>query len=407
MVYITIYAGLFIFSFYLLSFVGKKPKLIKNWEPFVSIIIPAYNEEDCLRKTVESAVSLDYPKEKFEILIVDDGSKDRTKIIGEELEKEFSNVRFFSKKNGGKGSALNFGIGIARGEIIISFDSDSFVRSDALKNMLPYFGEKDVMSVTPSMKVYKPKGTLQRVQAIEYDLAIFLRKVFSNMDSIHVTPGPFSAYRKEFFEKHGGYDEKNITEDMEIAMRIQSLNYKIRSSPNSVIYTLAPRKFSDATRQRRRWYYGLMFNLHKYRHIFGRRYGELGAVVLPMAVFSILSVMVLTAYYFFRAIFDNLNSLRLYSLIGFDFVNSISFKWSYFVIELYRLFSEGVIFFAVFFFIFSVCLLLSINKIIDTRENFISIFLSYFFFISLYSILFTFWWFISIIYFIRGKTVKW
>jgi cellulose synthase/poly-beta-1,6-N-acetylglucosamine synthase-like glycosyltransferase len=407
MAYITIYTGLFVFALYLLSFIGKKPKMVKNWEPFVSIIIPAYNEEDCLRKTVESAVSLDYPREKFEILIINDGSKDKTEKIGKELEKEFSNVRFFSKQNGGKGSALNFGIKRAKGEIIISFDSDSFVRSDALKNMLPYFTDKNVMCVTPAMKVYKPRGILQRVQAMEYDLGIFLRKVFSNMDSIHVTPGPFSAYRKVFFEKHGGYDEKNITEDMEIAMRIQSLNYKIKNSPNSVIYTIAPKNLFDATRQRKRWYYGMLFNLSKYKSVFGKKYGELGMIVLPMAVFSILSVMVLTLYYTIRAFFDSINSLKLYSLIGFDFVSNFSFKWSYLIIEIYRIFSEGIIFFAIFFFIYTLGMLICIRSIIHSEENVISIFISYIFFISSYSLLFSFWWFISIIYFIRGKSVKW
>jgi cellulose synthase/poly-beta-1,6-N-acetylglucosamine synthase-like glycosyltransferase len=407
MAYIIIYIGLFAFALYLLSFIGKKPKLMKNWEPFVSIIIPAYNEEDCLRKTVESAASLEYPKGKFEILIINDGSRDKTEKIGRELEKEFSNVLFFSKENGGKGSALNFGIKRAKGEIIISFDSDSFVRSDALKNLLPYFTDKKVMCVTPAMKVYKPRRTLQRVQAMEYDLGIFLRKVFSNMDSIHVTPGPFSAYRKVFFEKHGGYDEKNITEDMEIAMRIQSLNYKIKNSPKSVVYTIAPKSLFDTTRQRKRWYYGMIFNLSKYKSIFGKKYGELGMIVLPMAVFSILSVMVLTFYYLFKAILNNINSLKLYSLIGFDFVNSFNFKWYYLIVEIYRIFSEGIIFFAIFFFIYTMGMLISIKKIIHSEENVISIFIGYMFFIVSYSLLFTFWWFISIIYFIRGKTVKW
>ncbi|PIN71253.1 hypothetical protein COV77_02805 [Candidatus Pacearchaeota archaeon CG11_big_fil_rev_8_21_14_0_20_30_13] len=407
LVSLSIYIGFFAFAFYLLSFIGKKPKIMKNWTPLVSIIIPVYNEEECLKKTVESVLSLDYPKNKLEVLIINDGSKDDTEKIGKKLEREFSNVKFFSKKNGGKGSALNFGINRSNGEIIVGFDADSFVRRDALKNMLPYFGDQKVMCVTPAMKVYHPKGILQRVQAIEYDLGIFLRRVFANIDSIHVTPGPFSAYRREFFEKHGGYDEHNITEDMEIAMRIQSLNYKIKNSPSSVIYTIAPTKFLALTKQRRRWYYGMIYNLRKYKYIFGKKYGELGLIILPLAIFSILSVMTISIYYFFKVISDNLHSLNLYSLIGFDFVNNFNFKLSSFLMEIYKLFSEEIIFFGIFFFIFSICLLLSINRLLNSEENFISILISYFFFILFYGILFTFWWIISIVYFIRGKNVEW
>ena len=407
-VFISIYLGLFTFVYYLLTFLDRKKvenKITKY--PFVSIIIPAYNEQNCLRKTAESAYALNYPKDKYEIIIVDDGSKDKTYEIAKKLQKELPIVRAFTKKNGGKGSALNYGIKRAHGEIIVSFDADSMVTPDSLVYMLPYFYDKDVVCVTPAMKVYHPKGILQRVQAIEYDLGVFLRKVFSQVNAVHVTPGPFSAYRKSFFDKHGGYDEDNITEDMEIALRIQSLNYKIENSPRSVVYTLAPKNFLPLLKQRRRWYFGFIRNFIDYKFIIGKKYGELGLFILPLAIISILSTMIIKRYYIIKSIIDTINQVQLYSYIGFDFINNLEFKSYLLTLNLYRVFSEGILIFGIFFFVTTLIMLLIVNKKIVSIDKPISTFISYIFFIFLYSLLFTFWWGVSIIYSISHRRINW
>ena len=124
---VLIFIGFFTFSFYLLGFLERKKADRENVKfPFVSIIIPAYNEEKNLARTVQSVVELDYPKGKLEILIVNDGSKDNTGKVARELVKRHSgfNIKAFDKKNGGKGSALNFGIKRANGEIIVGFDEN-------------------------------------------------------------------------------------------------------------------------------------------------------------------------------------------------------------------------------------------------------------------------------------------
>jgi len=407
-VYISIYIGLFTLVFYLLGFL-KKSKKLKNVTdfPFCSIIIPAYNEENTLEKTIKSAISLNYPKNKFEILIIDDGSTDKTFYLAKKFEKEYSNVRAFTKKNGGKASAMNFGIDKSKGEFVISFDADSMVTSDSLRQMMPYFYDKDVMCVTPGMKVYKPKGILQRVQAIEYDFGIFLRKALTRFNSVNVTPGPFSIYRKVFFEKYGGYDEKNITEDMEIAMRIQYHNYKIENSPESVVYTIAPNKLYALARQRRRWYFGMINNLWKYRDMFGKRYGELGIITLPLSVISVVMVMTVTLYYIYRFIIDSIRDISLYSLIGFDFWNNLHVGWNVFLVNLYKYLSEPIILFATLFIILNFTMLLYVNRRIKSIDRPISIFLNYVFFLYIYGILFSFWWIIAIIYSIFKKEIKW
>jgi cellulose synthase/poly-beta-1,6-N-acetylglucosamine synthase-like glycosyltransferase len=407
-VLISIFIGFFTLAFYLLGFLERKKKEKKSVKlPFVSIIVPAYNEEDMLEKTVDSLAGLNYPKNKLEIIIVDDGSKDKTSAVAKKLERKYAFVRAFAKKNGGKGSALNFGLKKAKGEIIAGFDVDSFVEKDALLHMIPYFDDSRVMCVTPAMKVLRPKGILQRVQAIEYDLGIFLRKAFANINAVHITPGPLSTFRKEFFDKHGGFDEHNITEDMEVAMRIQSLNYRIENSPNSVVYTIAPNKFFPLLRQRRRWYFGLVKNLLAYRFMFGRKYGELGMIVFPLAVISIFTTMLVTLYYIARGAMDYLSQAKLYSLIGFDFFNNFSFKSYLLMLNIYRMFSEGIVIFGIFFLMATLLTLFIINKKISSIDKPISTFISYVFFIFLYSILFTFWWAVSIFYALTKKEIEW
>lgn len=407
-IYVSIYLGLFIITFYLLGILERKKKNVSLVKfPMVTIIVPAYNEQDVLEKTVDSVVNLDYPKNKLEIFIVNDGSKDNTKEIADRLAKKYSNVQAFHKPNGGKASAMNYGIKRSHGEIIISFDSDSMVTPNSLKAMLPYFNDPEVMCVTPSMKVYKPKGILQRIQAVEYDMGIFLRKVFSYINAIHVTPGPFSAYRKSFFEKHGGYDEKNITEDMEVAMRIQSLNYKIENSTQSLVYTISPNKFMPLLKQRRRWYFGMIYNLKKYKYMFSKDYGELGLIVFPLAIFSIVTTMIVSAYFIYRSIMSTIEKINLYSLIGFDFIHNIHFGSQFITLSLFNGLSENIILFSLLFFAVSMTLLIVINRRIGSLDRPISTFISYFFYVFLYGLLFSFWWAISIVYSIFKKEINW
>ena len=160
LVYIITYIGLFATFFYLLNLRHyKKGNIPQEAEDkTVSILIPAYNEAESIGKTIESALALDYPKEKLEIIVIDDGSKDDTfKLAKKYKSNKWPKVRIFSKSNGGKGSALNLGISKAENEIIVSMDADTFVQKNALKKMIACFYSDKIMSVTPSMGVYKPE----------------------------------------------------------------------------------------------------------------------------------------------------------------------------------------------------------------------------------------------------------
>lgn len=406
-IYTSIYLGLVATSFYVLSFVSAKKKrelLFSDKElPKVSVIIPVYNEEEGIERTLKTILASDYPKDKFEVIVVDDGSIDRSLELAKKFESQGVRV-FAKKKNTGKGSALNLGIKRCKGEIVFSMDADTFVESQSLKKMTRYFKNKQVMSVSPAITIYKPKTILQRVQYIEYLLGLFLRKAFASVNAIHVTPGAFSAYRKSFFDKYGGYDENNITEDLELALRVQYKGYVIENCPEAPAYTIAPKKFSDLVKQRKRWYVGLMKNIWAYRKIFSSKYGDLGLFVLPVAWFSIFFCILITLYFVFKALFELKNELILLSSINYDFENLFDIN-IYFIERLFFLIITNpiVLFVSSFMIIVGFYLSYASKKLGKVHGLAINVPLYFLFF----AVLFGFWWLISIVHVILGKRTLW
>ncbi len=265
--YFSMFVGIFILIFYIISYrkrIHNEKIIDKNELPFVTVIVPAWNEEKGIGPTIESLKELTYPRDKLEILVVDDGSTDKTYEIASKYEDDLVKV-FKKEENGGKFTALNYGIGRAKGEIIISSDADRLnVSKNSLMDMVQPFKDKKVMCVAPSMAVNDSKNILVKVQQIEYLLGIFLRNALASVDAMSVTPGAFSAYRKSFFEKYGGFKKAHLTEDMEMCMRIQYNNYKVASVPEAIVLTEAPNKFIPLLKQRRRWYVGQFKNLFDY-----------------------------------------------------------------------------------------------------------------------------------------------
>jgi len=406
LIYTSIYIGLIAITFYILGYNSdkKKKKLLFSDDelPKVSVIIPAYNEEKSIARTIESIIASDYPKNKFEIIVVDDGSKDKTLEIAKKYKSKI--VKIFTKKNGGKGTALNFALKKVTGEIIFSMDADTFATPRSVREMTRYFKNPEVMSVSPSMLIYQPKGPLQRIQQAEYLFGLFIRKAFSSVNAIHVTPGAFSAYRKTFFDKYGGYDEKNITEDLEMSLRIQYMGYNIEYSPESPAYTIAPNKFKPLLIQRRRWYTGLMRNTWKYKGIFQPKYGDLGVFVLPIAWISIFFSVFLINYFVIKTLFNIQKELSFLISINFDFT-SIFGIGSYFLERLaFTIFMNPIIvFFLLFATVMGIYMKFATKKVGKVRGLPGTIIVYFLFF----SILFGFWWTVSIIYVALNKKVTW
>jgi peptidoglycan-N-acetylglucosamine deacetylase len=412
MIYTSIYIGLLATSFYVLTYISaikNKQEPYKEKElPSISVLIPAYNEEKSIKATLNSILESNYPQNKLEIIIIDNASKDNTLKIAKKFVKEFkgkNKIKILSEKQQGKGYALNLGISKANNEIILSMDADTFVEPYSLKNMVKYFKDPQVMSVSPAIVIHNPKNIIQRVQYIEYVIGLFLRKTFAILNAIHITPGAFSAYRASFFKKYGGYDTDNITEDLELAMRIQYQGYKIENSPESPAYTIAPNKFSHLLKQRRRWYVGLMKNTWHYKKLFGKNYGDLGMFVLPIAWIGIFFAVSITGYFIIKTIFEIGNEINFLKSINFDIGNIFNINYYFFERLLFLLFTNPIfIFILMFLFIILAYLFYASKKLGKVNNIMINLPLFFMFF----AVLFGFWWVVSIFYMIvKGGKVSW
>lgn len=321
---------LFILFFFLLLFVEyeenskeeEDSESSDEYQDKVSIVIPAYNEESVLARAIESCLGLDYPS--FEIIVVDDGSTDGTGAVAEEYaEKE--RVKYIRHpENEGKGAALNTGIKQAEGRYVACLDADSFVDSKALKKMVDCFGT-EVGAVTPAMKVNQPTNLLQKVQWLEYILGILFRKLLSTIDSIYVTPGPFSLYRRQAVEAVGGFDNESIVEDQEMCYRLQERHWKVRSSLSAEVFTDAPSSLREFYHQRNRWYKGGLLNLVKYRKIiFNKDYGEFGFFMLPVNLIQAALSVAVILMVFNYAVMPMVDFIRGLSAYSFDIFPIIS-----------------------------------------------------------------------------------
>jgi len=269
--------------------------------PAVAIIVPCWNEAGTIADTCESLLALDYPKERLEIILVDDGSTDDTPAAMARFA-ERPQVRILQKENGGKHTALNAGIAATSAELVGCLDADSFVEPNALREIVFCFRDPQVAAATAAMSIHKPGNMLQHMQNAEYTFGITLRHAFASVNGLYVTPGPFSFYRRDVVQQLGGFRYGNQTEDMEMALRIQRAGYKIENAPRARVYTKAPNTIPKLLRQRTRWTSGFLRNvLGEYRGLVAnRRYGALGMLVLPTALLAIGSSIMLFCLVLFQ-----------------------------------------------------------------------------------------------------------
>jgi cellulose synthase/poly-beta-1,6-N-acetylglucosamine synthase-like glycosyltransferase len=299
--------------------------------PSVSIIVPCWNEELTVSKTVHSLLDLDYPKDKLSIIVIDDGSTDNTWQVIQKF-KNNPQVLLFTKKNeGSKYAALNLGIAKSSSDLIGCLDADSYVHKDALKKIVTYFEDKETMAVAPSIKLWEPKTVLQILQKVEYAFGIFTRKMYHYMQAIYITPGPFSIFRREVFEKLGPYKKAHHTEDIEIALRMQKAGMKIAHAHNAYVYTVPPKTLPKLLKQRVRWSYGFIKNAADYRDMFFKKqYGNVGMLILPMASISIVSVLFVSTVSIISILQNLFDYLVRVHTVGFDFHwHLFNFDWFY------------------------------------------------------------------------------
>ncbi len=294
--------------------------------PTATIIVPCFNEEFTVENTIHSLFNLDYPKEKLSIIVVDDGSTDRTRARLMRF-KNYPGIDILFKENGGKHTALNLALEKVQSDLVGCLDADSYVNTDALKKIVPFFEDESIMAVTPSIKVHNPTTVLQHVQKIEYSWGIFLRRMLSSLGALYVTPGPFSIFRAKVFRELGGYRHAHHTEDLEMALRLQKNRYKIVNSHGAQVYTSAPKRLPALFQQRVRWTYGFLNNAMDYKELFfNRKYGHIGMFILPIATSSIFSTLYIAGRVLWNNFFNISDALVRFQIVGFNW-ESPTFDW--------------------------------------------------------------------------------
>ena len=261
---------------------------------------------------------------------------------------------FDKSKNAGKAKSLNNALKKANGKYFACLDADSFVDSLTLRKMLAMF-EKDeqeeVAIITPAMKVYKPETILEKIQWLEYLVIILIARVSSHLDSLYVAPGPFSLYRTEVIKNLGGFDEKSLTEDQEIAYRVQKAQLKIRQCFDGYVFTKAPGKLKPFYRQRRRWYLGSISSVYQYKELMAdKKYGDFGFIQMIKNVagyFLAITGLLAVSYLFLIPLLTRIKNLFL---VKFNIIPYITnFKLDLSIMDFLTLdFRKGIIIISLF-----------------------------------------------------------
>ncbi len=305
LVYLSyMFITLYFLSLFTLAFVQNRkeiftvPKVTKEYS--VSVLVPAYNEEESIQSTVETILQSDY-KNILEVIVINDGSKDGTLRIARGLEKKYSKVIVLDKQNSGKADSLNQALKIAKGELVAVVDADSYPDLHAIRSMVGYFDDAKVGGVTTRIQVKNKDNFLRKMQAVEYKVIAFTRKLLEFLDSIYVTPGPLAIYRKTALDKTHGFDKNNMTEDIEIAWHLVHENYLVKMSFVAKSTTDAPNTFRKWLKQRVRWNIGGYQTLLKYKNSFFRK-NMLGYFILPFFSLGLILGVFGLGVFFYRFI---------------------------------------------------------------------------------------------------------
>ena len=258
-------------------------------QPMVSIIVPAYNEEINACRTVNSLLQQDYPN--LRIVFVDDGSTDNTfkKVSEEFTDNQF--VQVHTKANGGKASALNYGINIANSDFVVCIDADTQLKPDAVSQLMKKFTDENIAAVAGNVKVGNEVNLITHWQSIEYITSQnFDRRAFELLNCITVIPGAIGAFRKDAVIKAGAFTTDTLAEDCDLTMRLHRHGYKIKNCNEAISYTEAPETMRQFMKQRFRWSFGVMQSFWKHRDaVFNPKYKNFGMVALPnILIFQIL-----------------------------------------------------------------------------------------------------------------------
>jgi cellulose synthase/poly-beta-1,6-N-acetylglucosamine synthase-like glycosyltransferase/predicted deacetylase len=287
-----------------LIFKAKKRKPYAKWNPhypMVSIVLPAYNEEKTIAKSIERGLSQRY-KGSIEIIVIDDGSTDRTYEIAKTYADIHPNVRVIRlEKNQGKSNALNMGFAQAKGELSVFSDTDSVLAPEAISRMVSHFKDPQVGMVAGMVIIGNEKNLITRLQQIEYLLSqTLIRFCQSSQKNVLICPGACTAVRTDIARKIPVTD-RTITEDADFTFSVWKEGWKICQEPESLSYTEAPEKLRTLITQRKRWLYGSLQTIavHKWAAREGNPWVLKAWLECLLSPFALLFITSLPFQYFF------------------------------------------------------------------------------------------------------------
>ena len=394
--YVISFIGLFMAIFWISVLYIEEDSLeeetFEGKPPNVSILIPAHNEEDVIAETIESALAVNYPKTKREIIVLANACTDRTEEIAKRYKEQ--GVKLISIKEPGKGHAVNIGLQKQKGEFTVILDADSIATHNLLEVLLPKFNDPKVAGVKTSIKVWKPNNLLEKLQWFEYINTGLVHKLMSILDVLYLTPGVFSIYRTDALRKVGGFDENILTEDIEIAVRLLHNGYKIKSSLAAMPFTKVPHTLKGYHSQRLRWARGFFATMLKHKEMFFKKeFGLLGLFMLPisfiMPILVILSTIVV-AYTLLDIVFKSL----FVKLLTGEFFYNLSAP----VLDF------SALFWTVILVIFGIYVLYKSIKLFREKAFYP---VAGFLFFTAYPFVKSFYWFLGVIYELAGVKKVW
>jgi cellulose synthase/poly-beta-1,6-N-acetylglucosamine synthase-like glycosyltransferase len=255
--------------------------------PRMSIIVPAYNEERVIRTTIEALIDADYPDK--EIIVVDDGSKDRTLAIAMEYKDR---VKVLHKENGGKASALNMALLYSTGDVVVIVDADTICSRSGLKYLARSMADENVVAVAGNVKIRNKINWITWCQALEYLSGIqIMRRGLDYFGAIYIVPGALGAFRKTKLLEAGTYHKDTLVEDFDATVKVLRSGMIVEGSNKSIAYTQAPQTFVDFYKQRKRWYRGNLQILRRHSDILTNpRFGYLHSFAFPLMVIHMILI---------------------------------------------------------------------------------------------------------------------
>ena len=271
--------------------VGRRGLNTTDFQPPVAVLIPAYNEELVIERTVRAALDSNYPN--LRVIVIDDGSKDRTLEVARAAFSGDLRVVILTKPNGGKAAALNYGLEHVTEEFFVGIDADTVIAPNAISMLVPHFLDSRIGALAGNAKVGNRVNLWTRWQALEYITSQnFERRALDLLGAVSVVPGAIGAWRTSAVRDAGGFHHDTVAEDADLTMALLQNGYRVEYEDRALAYTEAPINANGLMRQRFRWSFGILQAVFKHKRAF-RQKGVLGWVALPnIIIFQILLPLV-------------------------------------------------------------------------------------------------------------------